>query len=366
MLFNQLQISFDEPGEIREVQTREVKRGDLYILGDHRILCGDSTDPDDLDRLMGGGKADLIHADPPYGLGKEIDGVMNDNQYGAKLLDFNRQWIAQSFRVMKDVGSWYCWGFDEPLMDIYAEILKPMMAQNKITFRNLITWYKGMPSGVTSPEMRSYQKSDEKCLFVMGGVQGFNTNSDNYWPGWEPIRSYLDGEKKKMGWNAADIDRITGVTTVSRHCFGPSQWLMPTEEHYKELQEAAKGEAFRREYEDLRREYYASRAFFDNTHDKMTTVWDIPYCNGREKKDAGNHPTVKPLELCRRVIKSSSRPGATVLDPFGGSGSTLIACEQTRRKCCMMELSEQWAAHIIRRWEEFTGKKATKEDTTNV
>lgn len=56
MLFNQLLISFDEPGEIREVQTREVKRGDLYILGDHRILCGDSTDPDDLDRLMGGAR----------------------------------------------------------------------------------------------------------------------------------------------------------------------------------------------------------------------------------------------------------------------------------------------------------------------
>ena len=56
MLYNQLKISFDEAGEVREVLAREVKRGDLYILGDHRILCGDSRDPDDLDRLMGGAR----------------------------------------------------------------------------------------------------------------------------------------------------------------------------------------------------------------------------------------------------------------------------------------------------------------------
>lgn len=88
----------------------------------------------------------------------------------------------------------------------------------------------------------------------------------------------------------------------------------------------------------------------------------------REDKPTASklHPTMKPLKLMARLIKNSSRPGETVLDTFGGSGSTLMACEQMGRRCLTMEIDTHYASVIIRRWEEFTGKKAIKEDTTNV
>ena len=126
-----------------EVETR-AKLGDLWKLGEHRLICGDSTDVTVIDRLMDGVKADMVFTDPPYGMKKESEGVLNDNLNFDDLLDFNRQWIPLTFGALKDNGSWYCWGIDEPLMDIYSNILKPMQKENKITFRNLITWDKGI------------------------------------------------------------------------------------------------------------------------------------------------------------------------------------------------------------------------------
>ena len=79
-----------------------------------------------------------------------------------------------------------------------------------------------------------------------------------------------------------------------------------------------------------------------------------------EKETAGGHATPKPIALCSRAIKSSSREGEIVLDVFGGSGSTLIACEQLNRKAYLMELEPKWCDVIIKRWENFTGKKAVK------
>ena len=163
----------DEPPELPE----EAKAilGDIYELGGvHRLICGDSTDVAVIDRLMDGVKADLVFTDPPYGMKKESEGVLNDNLNFDDLLDFNRQWIPLTFGALKDNGSWYCWGIDEPLMDIYSNILKPMAKENKITFQNLITWDKGNGQGQLSEDVRMYPIADEKCLFVMMGVQGFS------------------------------------------------------------------------------------------------------------------------------------------------------------------------------------------------
>lgn len=90
----------------------------------------------------------------------------------------------------------------------------------------------------------------------------------------------------------------------------------------------------------------------DGTDEGLTT-WRI-----EKPKKNGDHPTMKPISLCARAIKNSSKLGERVLDPFGGSGSTLMACEQTGRICHMMEYDPVYAEVIIRRWEEFTGKKA--------
>jgi DNA modification methylase len=329
---------------------------------------------------MDGVKADMVFTDPPYGMKKESEGVLNDNLNFDDLLEFNRKWIPLTFGALKDNGSWYCWGIDDPLMDIYSNILKPMIKEKKITFRNLITWRKGAfgsggGTGVGQEIQRSYFPEDEKCLFVMCGVQGFNNNQDNYFEGWEPVRQYLAGEAEKVGLTPEKLKEICGVGMWS-HWFSKSQFTFITEEHYKELQDYYNNDAFKKEYDAIKKEYdaikkeydaikkeyYATRAYFDNTHDMMTNVWDFGRVRGDERTECGGHATPKPIALCSRAIKSSSRDGEIVLDVFGGSGSTLIACEQLNRKCYMVELDPHYVDVIIQRFETLTGKKAEKID----
>jgi DNA modification methylase len=339
----------------------KAKLGDIYQLGNHRLMCGDSTSVTDIEKLMGGNKADLVFTDPPYGMKKENDGVANDNLNYDDLLEFNRQWIPLTFGALKENGSWYCWGIDEPLMDIYSNILKPMARANKITFRNLITWDKGHGQGQLSELFRSFANADEKCLFVMCGVQGFNNNSDNYFEGYEPIRKYLESEMMKCG--GSKNWKVALGNGMGSHYFTKSQWIFPTQEAYAKLQAFAKEYgAFKKEYDEIKKEYdeikkewYSTRAYFNNTHDNMNNVWHFDRAG---KEERVGHATPKPIALCSRAIKSSSREEELVLDVFGGSGSTLITCEQLNRTCYTMELEPKWVDVIINRWEQFTGRKA--------
>jgi DNA modification methylase len=235
---------YEIPNEINT----DIVLGDLFEIGEHRLLCGDSTDSDSVAKLMNGEKADMAHNDPPYGMKKEKEGVLNDNLNYNDLLDFNREWIALQFMHLKESGSFYCWGIDEPLMDIYSEILKPYIAEQKATFRNLITWDKGHGQSQNSELTRSFATADEKCLFVMMGVQGFNNNADNYFEGFESIREYLITQKNKLGWSTDKIIDITGKSSAS-HYFSKSQWHFPTREHYNSIREASKGDAFHKEYD---------------------------------------------------------------------------------------------------------------------
>tara|TARA_R110002020_G_scaffold303642_2_gene519065 strand:+ start:258 stop:1886 length:1629 start_codon:yes stop_codon:yes gene_type:complete len=365
----------EAPDEAPEPPTIPITvKGDLYELNGHRVLCGDSLLIDDVDRLMQGERADLSHNDPPYGMKKENEGIANDNLNFDDLLQFNHDWIALQFSsVLKDNGSWYCWGIDEPLMDIYSNIIKPLIKTQKATFRNLITWNKGDGQGRMSEEFRSYAIADEKCLFAMCGVQGFNNNADNYFEGWEPIRKYLYESCEKAGIKSKKFHEILGVASngggmYSHHISATgSQWAFITEENYKKLQDYCKtnnNDAFKKEYDELKKEYeeikkehdqikqeyYSTRAYFDNTHDNMTNVWDIGRTKGAEREQTGGHATPKPLELCQRVIKSSCPQDGLVVDAFLGSGSTLIAAEQTNRKCYGIELEEKYCDVVITRW----------------
>ena len=390
-----IEIDDDAPEEIvedefaEEVETR-CKLGDIWLLGNHRLICGDSTDHAVIDRLMDGVKADMVFTDPPYGMKKESEGVLNDNLNYDDLLDFNRQWIPLTFGALKDNGSWYCWGIDEPLMDIYSNILKPMARENKITFRNLITWDKGYVQGQLSEDFRMYPIADEKCLFVMCGTmtttsdecKGFENGLSTWFEGFEKFRAYFDEQVKKMGLTRSDIKKITN--TYADHYFSKSQYAFPTKEHYSVIQSYCKKkgvEAFQWDYEEMRAEYleqrngkeytavlakqaekrkewYETRAYFDNTHDNQNNVWHFDRAGKDEREHTGGHATPKPIALCSRAIKSSSREGEIVLDVFGGSGSTLIACEQLGRKCYMAELDPTYCDVIIGRWENFTGNKA--------
>ena len=339
-----------------EVETK-CKLGDIWQLGSHRLMCGDSTVITDVEKLMNGEKADMVFTDPPYGMKKEKDGVLNDNLNFDDLLEFNKEWIPLTFANTKENGSWYCWGIDEPLMDIYCNILKPMMKENEITFRNLITWDKGSGQGQLSKEFRMYPIADEKCLFVQCGINCLTLNADQYWEEYEPIRKYLYEQRIKCGWDISTMKTIVGHSDKLRdHWTSKSQWNLPTKDVYLKFQQWAKEnnvKAFQKEYEQLRAEYEQLRAYFDNTHDNMNNVWHFPKTSQEERKQTGGHATPKPIALCSRAIKSSSRENETVLDVFGGSGSTLIACEQLGRKCYMMELDPHFCDVILQRYIKF-------------
>jgi DNA modification methylase len=350
---------YEQPDQI----TTDIVLGDLFEFRKdgkplHRLLCGDSTSVDDVEKLMNGEKAELAHNDPPYGMKKENDGVLNDNLNYDDLLDFNRQWIPLQFTVLKDNGSWYCWGIDEPLMDIYSHILKPYIKEQKATFRNLITWDKSNGQGQMSEDFRMYPIADEKCLFVMCGVQGFNNNADNYFENWEPVRHYLETEIKKLGESDPVIAKALGYKdgrTVN-HWWSKSQWAFPTKEAYQALRNYANtkslDDAFKKEYDELKKEYYSTRAYFNNTHDNQNNVWHFERTGNKEREGTGEHATPKPIALCERAIKSSCPDNGLVLDFFLGSGSTMVASHQLNRRCYGLELDPKYCQVIIDRMKK--------------
>ena len=342
----------------------DIVLGDLFEIGEHRLLCGDSTDSDQVAKLMNGQKADMAHNDPPYGMKKEKEGVLNDNLNYSDLLDFNREWIDTQFMYLKENGSWYCWGIDEPLMDIYNEILKPYIAEQKATFRNLITWDKGNGQGQNSENTRSYAIADEKCLFVMMGVQGFNNNADNYFEKWDSIVNYLDEEKNKAKFTIKDCKRLAGHSEKSGcHWFDKSQWMMPTKETYDSWRNHCienNIDAFKKEYEEIKKEYYSTRAYFNNVHDNFNNVWKFD--RHLRQGDEGGHATPKPIPLCERAIKSSCPDNGLVLDVFLGSGSTMVASHQLKRKCYGMELDPKYCQVIVDRMKKLDPSLVIKKN----
>ncbi len=368
-----------DPDEIPDAPEEAITQpGDLWILGEHRLLCGDSTDAESVAYLMDGAKAALVHADPPYGMGKEKDGVQNDNLYAEKLDAFQMEWWKAVRPNVEDNGSAYIWGNAPDLWRLWY--LGGLNDSERLTMRNEILWDKKNDSGlydgngIGSSIGRMFAANSERCLFFMLGEQGFNNNADNYWDGWEPIRAYLDGEREKMGWDYPTVKTIAGHSPKSgMHWFDRSQWSFMTQDVYEALQAAAAGKAFLRPYDSkadglkqdhdrLKQDFYETRAYFDNTHDNMTDVWDFDRVKGDERH---GHATPKPVAMIERVMKSSLPKGGICIEPFIGSGSTLIAAQATGRVCYGMELTPEYVDITVKRWEAHTGKKAERVEPNN-
>lgn len=350
-----------------------VAPGDVWILGKHRVMCGDSTKPDDVARLLNGEVAQLLHADPPYGMGKENDGVANDNLYKEKLDVFQIEWWKTFRPYLNDNASAYIWGTAPDLWRLWYASgfsqLEPM------TFRNEIVWAKNQVIGQSSGSHRMFPTGSERAVFFMLGVQGFNTNADNYWEGWEPLRSYLADEAKKMGWSVKEINRITGFSSMAQHWLTKSQWTFILGDQYQLLANEAKGKAFTKNYDELKATYlelkngsdkikdsfYSTRAYFDNTHENMSDVWHYDTVYGEERH---GHATPKPVQMMARIMRSSLPEGGLCLEPFAGSGATLIGAEQTGRRCFTMELNPEYCDTVITRWEKLTGKKAVLDNAS--
>jgi len=378
-----LDLSEEVAPEEGQDEVPELKQDSFVVKGDifeitaqgckYRIGCLDALSSDDMDKLSQGELADLAHNDPRYGMKKEKDGVANDNQNFDDLLQFNKDWVNLQFQYIKPNGSFYCWGIDEPLMDIYSEILKPLISTQKATFRNLITWNKGHGQGQLSDRFRMYPIADEKCLFVMCGVQGINNNADNYFPGWEPIRQYLYDSCETLGIKSKEFHEISEVASngggmYSHHISAKgSQWAFITEENYNKLREYAKSkqtDAFKKEYNEIKKEYNSTKAYFNNIHDNQNNVWHFDRTGKKEREGTGEHATPKPIALCERAIKSSCPEGGLVLDWFCGSGSTAIACIKTKRSCYTCDISEHYTQVSVRRCIDFMNKNEIEFDIT--
>ncbi|MDR0501857.1 MAG: site-specific DNA-methyltransferase [Treponema sp.] len=306
-------------------------------------------------------EADMLFADPPYGMRKK--GILNDNLNFDDLLEFNRKWIVPSFDLLKDGGSWYCWGIEEPLMDIYSEILKPLKQSRKITYRNFITWDKVNTQGQKSNLLRSYPRSHESCLFVTKGNKTIKyLDSIKCFPKeFLKIRKLLVEELKKTNINNEIVIKLTGQKYVYGHWIATSGWRMITENHWNILKkycetnkikafEKSYGE-FRQEYENAILEWQQNRTYFDNTHENMTSVWNIPRVSSNSNEYCG-HPAQKPIALCSRAIKTSCSPSGTVIYPFMGSGSVGVACLMLGRPYIGIEINKKSFDISCKRIEE--------------
>jgi hypothetical protein len=217
--------------------------GDLWVLGQHRLLCGDSTDPAAVSALMSGLVAGCVHADPPYGMGKEAEGVENDNLYGGKLVDFQLAWWRACRPHLASNASAYIWGNAEELWRLWYRGLCDL---EPLTLRNEIVWDKKSIAGMASPDLTCFPTASERCLFFQLGRYVFQVNQtkDDYWRGWDPVRLWLCAERDKMGWRPRDIREIVG-NHMAGHWFGESQWVFISADNYLKLQQNGGGAGLR-------------------------------------------------------------------------------------------------------------------------
>lgn len=357
---------------VPEIQADPISRpGDVWILDGHRVMCGDSTAIGDAEKLMAGEVAALIHADPPYGMGKEGDGVANDNLYREKLDAFQLEWWATFRTFLTANASAYIWGNAPDLWRLwYAAGLG---ASERFELRTEIVWNKG-DSPMRWDGATAYQPGSERCLFFQFGEQFLgNINADDFPEQWEPLRAYMAGEAERAGVTPAGVKEACGVGMFS-HWFTRSQFCLCPENHYAKLRAAYPG-AFARPWLELKGEWdrvkgrgrdvingqlAETRSYFDNGHDSFTEVWEFPRVHGEERH---GHATPKPVAMMERIMRCSLPAGGLCVEPFGGSGSTLMGAEKSGRRCFVMELQPQYVDVIVKRWQAFTGKTAYHADT---
>ena len=280
--------------EIPENPDPIAQPGDLFQLGDHRLLCGDSTNPEDIARLTGGQEMDLLLTDPPYNVayeGQKGMTIENDNMSAADFYAFLRDAFAAANTVLKKGAAIYLWHPDLETINFY----KAVEATPGWKPRQVLIWVKN----TLVLGRRDYQQKHEPCIYgVKDGATRYFTEARN-------------------------------ETTV-----------------IEDRPDIAK----------------MSKADLQSLCRELLNRDPVPTTVLREDKPLRSdlHPTMKPVKLFARLMANSTRKGESVLDIFGGSGTTIIAAEQLHRRAYAMELSPRYCDAIISRWEAMTGKKAVK------
>ena len=291
-----------DPDEVPEPPDEAITQpGDLWILGDHRLLCGDSSKPEDVDRLLAGATIQLVNTDPPYNVKVEprsnnaiAAGNSSFTNYHHQAMDLARhpEKSKPTHRKMR--------AKDRPLENDFVsdEAFEAM----------LHAWFGNM-ARVLEPG---------RSFYIWGGY----ANCGNYPPALKASKLYF---AQAIIW-----DKEHPVLT-RKDFMGAHEWCFYG---WKEG---------------------AGHKFFGPNN--VTDLWHVKKINPNKMV----HLTEKPVELAVRAMQYSSRAGENILDLFGGSGSTLIAAQQTGRKAFLMELDPPYCDVIVQRYENFTGKKAVCE-----
>jgi len=284
------------------------KPGDLWVLGNHRLLCGDSGSVKDLDRLLDGENIHLVNTDPPYNVKVE---PRSNNAIAAGL---------SSFRATqkRDPSAG-----DQQSADLHRHPGKAKATQQKLRAKDR-PLINDFVSDEAFDRMLDAWFGNIARVLVKGG--GFYI-----WGGYATCGNYPPVLKKHELYFSQAVIWIKEHPALTRKDFmGNHEWCFYG---WKEG---------------------AAHRFFGPAN--IPDTWSVKKVNPQSMV----HLTEKPVELAKRAIEFSSKPGENVLDLFGGSGSTLIACEQTGRRAFLMELDPLYCDVIVRRYEQFTGKKAER------
>lgn len=284
----------DEFDEEKDDIPERCKKCDLWKLGEHLLMCGDSTSLEDVKKLLGGAKIDMLLTDPPYNVNiSNSKGMMiaNDNMGKDEFTAFLNSAMSNAVYALKPGGAFYVWysHSEEIAFRSAMEAAGGAIKQTLIWNKNAFTFGRS-----------DYKWKHEPCLY---------------------------------GWKE-----------------GAAHWFRDEFNHPTVIEDTVDVDKMKEdEMRDMLKQMLASPA--------PTDVIDVD-----KPMRCDLHPTMKPLELCGQLIHNSTRSGQNVLDLFGGSGSTMMACEQLGRKNYTMEYDPHYCDVIIARWEKMTGKKAERID----
>ena len=269
--------------------------GDVWELGRHRLMCGDSTKEADVAKLMGGEQTDLLLTDPPYNVDyqdgtKDKMKIANDNMDDVAFVGFLTAAFNCAIQAMRPGAAFYVWHADSKGYEF-----RTALKEVGLTLQETLIWVKN----ALVLGRQDYQWRHEPCLY------GWKDGAAHY---------FVDDRSQSTVIEDAGVD-----------------------------------------YRKLKKDELLKLVL------QLTDV-SVPNTVIYEDKPTKNdiHPTMKPVKLMARLIKNSTKQEQLVLDLFGGSGSTLIACEQINRKCFTMEYDPKYCDAILDRWEKLTGEEAER------
>lgn len=291
--------NFDVDKAVEESAKNPVcQMGEIWQLGNHRLMVGDSTSKEDVIKLMNGEQADCVITDPPYnvdyeGQTKDKLKIKNDKMSPEDFKQFLIKAFTRINEILKEGGAFYIWLASREHVNF-----ETALNCTGLQVREQLIWVKSQ----FSLGRQDYHWRHEPCLY-----------------GWKDGAAHYFVDDRTQDTVIEDMPNINKMSKEE------------LKQYIKELR------------------------------DKMESVPTTIIREDKPSHNS-DHPTMKPIKLIAKLMKNSSKAGEKVLDLFGGSGTTLVTAEQLGRKCYMMEYDPIYADVIIKRWETLTGKKAVKLD----